>query len=78
MAVTSYMTAERFWNAQQPKELHWIDGATHVSLYDKESHVTLAIAKLSHFFRSRLGESTSGDRAWRQAWTDDAVHTGSP
>lgn len=62
-AVTSYMTTEAFWNAQQPKELYWIDGATHVSLYDKEPHVTLAVAKLTQFFRSHLGETTSGDHA---------------
>jgi uncharacterized protein len=62
-AVTSYMTTEAFWNAQQPKELYWIDGATHVSLYDEEPHVTLAIAKLTQFFRSNLGKTTSGDHA---------------
>jgi uncharacterized protein len=62
-AVTSYMTTEAFWNAQQPKELYWIDGATHVALYDKEPYVTLAIAKLTQFFRSRLNGTTSGDRA---------------
>jgi fermentation-respiration switch protein FrsA (DUF1100 family) len=62
-AVTSYMSTEAFWNAQQPKELYWIDGATHVALYDKEPYVTLAIAKLSRFFRTRLGETTSGDHA---------------
>ena len=56
-AVTSYMTTEAFWNAQAPKELYWIDGATHVGLYDKEEYVAPAVAKLAGFFREHLGES---------------------
>jgi uncharacterized protein len=57
-AATSYMTTEAFWNAQQPKELFWIDGATHVALYDKEEYVTLALEKLAEFFRSHLTATT--------------------
>jgi fermentation-respiration switch protein FrsA (DUF1100 family) len=60
-AATSYMTTEAFWNAQQPKELLWIDGATHVALYDKDEYVTPAIAKLTEFFRTHLTRTT-GDR----------------
>lgn len=56
-AVTSYMTTEAFWNAQAPKELYWIDGGTHVGLYDKEEYVAPAVAKLAGFFRAHLGES---------------------
>jgi fermentation-respiration switch protein FrsA (DUF1100 family) len=57
-AATSYMTTEAFWNAQQPKELFWIDGATHVALYDKEEYVTPALAKLAEFFGSHLTTTT--------------------
>jgi uncharacterized protein len=57
-AATSFMTTEAFWNAQEPKELCWIDGATHVALYDKEEYVTPALAKLTEFFRTHLAQTT--------------------
>ena len=47
-AVTSWMSVEGFQNARGPKELHWIDGASHVDLYDKDQYVTPAVAKLVH------------------------------
>ncbi|MFJ1748439.1 alpha/beta hydrolase [Streptomyces sp. NPDC088116] len=50
-AVTSWMSVEAFQNARVPKELHWIDGASHVDLYDKEPYVGLAVEKLTGFFR---------------------------
>ena len=56
-AVTSYMTTEAFWNAQEPKELFWIDDATHVALYDKEEYVTSALAKLDQFFSLHLSRT---------------------
>jgi fermentation-respiration switch protein FrsA (DUF1100 family) len=61
-AATSYMTAEAFWNAQEPKELFWIDGATHVDLYDKEEYLPTVIAKLDDFFGASLGGTKSDDR----------------
>jgi hypothetical protein len=57
-AATSYMTTEAFWNAQAPKELFWIDGATHVALYDKQEYVNPALAKLTGFFGSHLTTAT--------------------
>lgn len=57
-AATSYMTTEAFWNAQEPKELFWIDGATHNDLYDVDKYVTPAIAKLTEFFRTHLTRTT--------------------
>jgi uncharacterized protein len=53
-AVTSWMSVEAFQNALGPKELHWIDGASHVDLYDKDQYVTPAIAKLTEFFTANL------------------------
>jgi fermentation-respiration switch protein FrsA (DUF1100 family) len=55
-AVTSWMAVEAFQNARSPKELHWIDGASHVDLYDKEQYVDPAVAKLTEFFRTHLAQ----------------------
>jgi hypothetical protein len=53
-AVTSWMAVEAFQKAQSPKELHWVDGASHVDLYDKDEYVTPAVAKLNDFFAAEL------------------------
>jgi uncharacterized protein len=58
-AATSYMTTEAFWNAQEPKELFWIDGATHVDLDDKEEYLPIVVAKLDDFFGGSLGGTTT-------------------
>jgi fermentation-respiration switch protein FrsA (DUF1100 family) len=55
-AVTSWMSLEAFQNARGPKELHWIDGATHNDLYDKEQYVAPTIAKLTEFYAANLAE----------------------
>ncbi|MGW7539575.1 alpha/beta hydrolase [Streptomyces sp. NPDC054770] len=52
-AVTSWMSVAAFQRATGPKELHWIDGATHVGLYDRDEYVTPAVAKLAAFFGER-------------------------
>jgi hypothetical protein len=39
------------WGLQ---ELHWIDGASHVDLYDKTEFVTPAVAKLTRFYNTNL------------------------
>lgn len=46
-ANTAYISREAIAKATEPKELFVIDGATHVSLYDRDEHVTRAIAKLT-------------------------------
>jgi fermentation-respiration switch protein FrsA (DUF1100 family) len=53
-AVTSYMTTAAFENAREPKELSWIDGATHVDLYDNDKYVSPAVSKLNDFFHRAL------------------------
>jgi uncharacterized protein len=53
-AVTSWMSVEAFQKALGPKELLWIDGATHVGLYDKEPYVEPALARLTDFFTKNL------------------------
>ena len=43
-----------YQQAQDPKELHWIEGATHVDLYDKDEYVTPAVDKLTDFYTANL------------------------
>jgi fermentation-respiration switch protein FrsA (DUF1100 family) len=54
-AVTSWMSVEAFQRAAGPKEFHWINGASHVDLYDRKQYVDLAIDKLDGFFTRSLG-----------------------
>ncbi|TFW21552.1 alpha/beta hydrolase [Duganella callida] len=57
-AVTAWMTEEAIERARQPKELFRIDGATHVELYDKEPHVSTAVARLAEFYAQNLSRET--------------------
>lgn len=54
-AVTSWMAVEVHQRAVGPKELHWIEGASHVDLYDKREYVDPAVARLTGFYTARLG-----------------------
>ena len=56
-AVTAHMSTEAFEKAQGPKELFWVEGATHVALYDKEEYVNPAVARLTDFFTVNLTET---------------------
>jgi fermentation-respiration switch protein FrsA (DUF1100 family) len=56
-AVTAWMCIEAFQKAVGPKEVHWIDGASHVDLYDKEQYVVPAVDKLAGFFTANLGKT---------------------
>jgi fermentation-respiration switch protein FrsA (DUF1100 family) len=56
-AVTSWMSVEAVQKARGPKELLWIDAATHNDLYDKDEYVTPAVTKLIDFFRLHLAEA---------------------
>ncbi|MFG2479777.1 alpha/beta hydrolase [Streptomyces fagopyri] len=56
-AVTAWMSVEAFQRATGPKEIHWIDGAGHVDLYDKKQYVDPAIDKLADFFAESLGRA---------------------
>jgi fermentation-respiration switch protein FrsA (DUF1100 family) len=60
-AVTSWMSVEAFQKARGPKQLHWIDGARHVDLYDKDEYVTPAITELARFFHTRLARTPGSD-----------------
>jgi fermentation-respiration switch protein FrsA (DUF1100 family) len=62
-AVTSWMSVAAFQNARGRKELHWIDGASHNDLYDKEQYVTPTIAKLTEFYAANLAEPAVAQRS---------------
>ena len=53
-AVTRHMGTEAFADAREPKRLHWIEGASHVDLYDKREYVDPAVTELTAFFDKEL------------------------
>ncbi|MEW2499717.1 alpha/beta hydrolase [Amycolatopsis sp. NPDC047767] len=53
-AITAWMSVEAFQKATGPKELHHVEGASHVDLYDKEQYVGPAVDKLAGFFGRNL------------------------
>ena len=56
-AVTSWMSIQALQNATGPKELHWIDGASHNDLYYKKQYVDPSVEKLTGFFTQNLGQA---------------------
>lgn len=58
-AVTSWMTVEAFQKAVGPKEIFWVEGASHVDLYDKEPYVGAALTRLGDFFEVNLASTRS-------------------
>ena len=53
-AVTSWMSIDAFQRAVGPKQFAWIEGASHVDLYDKKQYVDPAVEKLTAFFAQNL------------------------
>ena len=53
-AATAWMAVEAYQKAVGPKELVWVEGATHVDLYDKPQYVGPAVDKLTDFYRTNL------------------------
>jgi fermentation-respiration switch protein FrsA (DUF1100 family) len=51
-AQTLWMTKDAYEKANEPKELFLVEGATHISLYDKD--VSQAVPKLEEFFKKSL------------------------
>ncbi|MBL0159369.1 MAG: alpha/beta hydrolase [Bryobacterales bacterium] len=49
-ADTLFWSEEVIKKAKEPKELHLIEGATHMDMYDRPQFVTPAVAKLAAFF----------------------------
>ncbi|WP_405136627.1 alpha/beta hydrolase [Nocardia sp. NBC_01388] len=57
-ADTAYFSRGAIERAREPKELFWVDGATHFDLYDKPEYVPLVVGKLAEFFALHLTPST--------------------
>jgi fermentation-respiration switch protein FrsA (DUF1100 family) len=53
-AVTAWMAIGAHQEAAEPKRLHWIEGASHVDLYDKEQYVAPAVEQLAAFFTTNI------------------------
>ena len=53
-AETQWLAQEALARAGQPNELAWIEGASHVDLYDKPDYVQPAVEKLAAFYGSAL------------------------
>lgn len=53
-AETKWLAEEAMESAGEPKELFWIEGASHVGLYDKDQFVTSAVVRLGEYFRAWL------------------------
>jgi fermentation-respiration switch protein FrsA (DUF1100 family) len=54
-ADTKWIAEQALPKAREPKELFWIEGASHVDLYDRDQYVTPAVARLVNFYRHALG-----------------------
>jgi fermentation-respiration switch protein FrsA (DUF1100 family) len=55
-ADTLFWSEEVYKKAKEPKELHIVEGATHMDMYDRPQFVAPAVAKLTAFFDSHLGQ----------------------
>jgi hypothetical protein len=51
-AVTSWISREAYEAAREPKQLVWIEGASHNDLYDR--YVPQVVVKLNEFFTANL------------------------
>jgi fermentation-respiration switch protein FrsA (DUF1100 family) len=69
-ADTVFWSREVYEKAKEPKELHVIEGATHIDLYDRPQFVTPAVAKLTDFFGRHLADARESSEA---AGQHDAV-----
>jgi alpha-beta hydrolase superfamily lysophospholipase len=53
-ADTRFFSEMAIEKANERRELFLIDGATHVSLYDKKEYVDPAVEKMNSFFKQYL------------------------
>jgi fermentation-respiration switch protein FrsA (DUF1100 family) len=53
-ADTRYASEQAYEMANCPKELFWVEGATHIAMYDKPEYVKQAVDKLTEFFGKNL------------------------
>ncbi len=62
-ADTLFWSREVYEKAREPKELHVIEGATHIDLYDRPQFVTPAVGKLTDFFGRHLADARGSSEA---------------
>jgi hypothetical protein len=58
-ADTLFWSRQAYEKAREPKELHVVEGATHIDMYDRPQFVTPAVAKLAEFFGRHPAEVAS-------------------
>ena len=51
IALTGPMSDEAIENAEEPKELFMVEGATHIDMYHKEEFVSQSVEKLDKFYK---------------------------
>jgi fermentation-respiration switch protein FrsA (DUF1100 family) len=56
-ADTLFWSRQVYEKAREPKELHVIEGATHIDMYDRPRFVAPAVAKLTDFFGRHLADA---------------------
>lgn len=56
-ADTLFWSRQVYENAREPKELHVVEGATHIDMYDRPQFVTPAVSKLAEFFGRHLADA---------------------
>jgi fermentation-respiration switch protein FrsA (DUF1100 family) len=54
-ADTLFWSRQVYAKAREPKELHVVEGATHIDMYDRPQFVTPAVARLKEFFGRHVG-----------------------
>ncbi|MGW5385335.1 alpha/beta hydrolase [Nocardia sp. NPDC003963] len=59
-AITAWMAVEAFGKAVGPKRIHWVEGASHVDLYDDERYIGPVVGELADFFGDGLRRSGPG------------------
>jgi fermentation-respiration switch protein FrsA (DUF1100 family) len=55
-ADTLFWSRQVYEKAREPKELHVVEGATHIDMYDRPQFVAPAVGKLAEFFGRHLAE----------------------
>lgn len=53
-AVTAWMGLEAHRRATGPARIHWIEGASHVDLYDRQEYIGPAVDTLADYFTTHL------------------------
>jgi fermentation-respiration switch protein FrsA (DUF1100 family) len=60
-ADTLFWSRQVYEKAREPRELHVIEGATHIDLYDRPQFVTPAVGKLADFFGRHLTDARGSE-----------------